>query len=215
MKNRVFIVAGGPSLKGFDFSLLKDEDTITVNRSIFYTPNPNYFITSDYTFLKKIDMVAFRSIKTTKCFVINRSYDYLQEVNGRIMDVRLPLVYKLGDFDLLIKSWKRSGIGLTFNEFRNGENSAYCAFQLAVVLGYEKIYLLGLDLVCQGEQTHFHEGYGKSANYFNNKLDEYYEEYIIGLRELKEFKPQVEVQSCSSISRLNQHIKFVDIKELL
>jgi len=215
MKDRIFIVAGGPSLQGFDFSLLKDEDTIVVNKSIFHVPTPNYFITSDYTFLRKIDINTFRSIKTTKCFVINRSHDFLKEINGQVVDTRFNLIYRLGDFTLLIKSWKRSGMGLTFNEFRNGENSGYCALQLAIILGYEKIYLLGIDLVSQENRTHFHQGYGKDVESFNKILDIYHKEYIIGITEVKTLKPQVEITSCSSISPLNYVLPYVDIKDIL
>ncbi len=51
MNNEVYIVAGGTSLKEFDFSKLKNKTTIVSNKSIFDIPKANYFITTDYTFL--------------------------------------------------------------------------------------------------------------------------------------------------------------------
>ena len=50
----VFIVGGGTRLSGFDFNKLKNKNVIAVNKSICYVPNANYFITMDYTFLRKV-----------------------------------------------------------------------------------------------------------------------------------------------------------------
>ena len=44
-----FIVGGGPSLTGFDFSQLNGYDVIAVNKAVEYVHNPKYFITCDYS----------------------------------------------------------------------------------------------------------------------------------------------------------------------
>lgn len=215
MKNRVFIVASGPSLQGFDFASLANEDTIVVNKSIFSVPKPNYFITSDFTLLRKIDLKAFRSITTSKVFVVNLSHKYMKELNGKITDTRYNLVYKLQDFNTLIRSSTRSGIGLTLEDFRNGECSGYCAFQLAVILGYKEIYLLGLDLVCTPTSTHYHDGYKQKRKSFDKKLAIYYNEFEIGLAELKIKLPDTKIYSCSQLSRLNSLIPYTSTRKLL
>ncbi len=78
-KSRVFIIGGGTSLTGFDFSLLKDDDIIAVNKSIEYVPHAKYFITMDYTFItdpSKLTNSDFNIIKSkaeNSYFEINKS----------------------------------------------------------------------------------------------------------------------------------------------
>jgi len=210
----VFIIGGGTSLQNFDFSRLAFQDTIAVNKAIFDTPFPKYFITSDYTFLRKINLTAFNCIKTTKVFIANKSHKYLREINGRIIDTRLNLIYNLECFNVIIKSYTRSGMGYNFADFRNGENSGFCALQLAAILGYEKVYLLGIDLTCM-EKTHYHEGYKQNPTKFTQKLNIYYEEFIKGIIQYRKLFPTREIISCSSISRLNDTLQYENIKDII
>ena len=208
--NSCLVFAGGPSLQGFDFSKVGDLATICANKSIFHVPNPSYFVTVDYTFLRKIDIKQFRSIKTTKVFVADLHFPFLKEQNGQIVDTRFNLVYNLKDFDLIIKSRKAEGIGYGFDDFRTGLNSGYCALQLAVVLGYRRIYLFGFDLcVPPNSDTHYHGGYGESVLKFNAKLDGYLRSFKRGLEELGK-KNDIAVWSCSKQSRLNDIIPYRD-----
>ena len=209
-----FVVGGGPSLKNFDFSLLANKCTIAVNKSIFHIPNPTYFISVDYTFLRKVDKKVFNSISTKKFFVADFSHSFLKEVNGRITDTRYNMTYNLRDYNLLIRAYKQEGIGYTFKDFRTGRNSGFCALQLAIILGFKKIYLLGLDLGKQ-EVTHYHGGYGEKIDSFNLKLDTYYNYFKVGLEQLKQERPDVQVISCSPSSKLNRHIQYVSDKEVL
>lgn len=220
MEKEVFIVCGGPSLKGFDFELLRDKDTIVVNKSILDVPNPNYFITVDYTFLRKIGSHKIRAADTTKVFIACLHFDYIQERNGQIVDVRHGLVYNLQDFDVIVKSRIEGGMGFCFKDFRNGLNSGYCALQLAVVLGYKKIYLLGVDMCSESQKvvmhksTHYHGGYGESLASFNIKLEKYYEHFVTGLQEMDK-NSVIQVVSLSPISRLNNLINYVDYRKVL
>lgn len=212
--SKVFVVGGGPSLQGFDFSLLSNEFTIITNKSILHTPNPNYFISVDYTFLGKIDRLAFKSNSATKVFVADFSYPFLKEINGQIIDTRSNLVYELDDFDIVVRAHEQGGIGRTFKEFRTGRNSGFCALQLAVILGFEEIYLLGVDL-CFNTCTHYHEGYGESEREFNKKLEEYYHFFVKGIKELKKKSLCTKIYSCSPTSKLNTCIPFCSVEEVL
>lgn len=212
-REEVFLIGGGPSLKDFDFLKLVDRDTIVVNKSILHVPFPTYFVTVDYTFPKKIGERSFKQINTIKMFVADFSYPSLKEENGLIVDKRYNLTYHLDNFDKIIKSYKSDGIGYTFDDFRNGRNSGYCALQLAVVLEYKKIYLLGVDLNISN-QSHYHGGYGESLEVFNNKLEEYYQSFKQGLLELQSHA-DIEVYSCSPTSRLNDIISYHSIEEVL
>jgi len=210
---RVFVVCGGPSLEGFRFSRLTEEDTIVVNKSILDVPLPNYFITIDYTFLKKIGVNCFKRINTTKLFVANFGCSFLKEKNGQIVDTRFDLKYHLESFDKVVRSYRSDGIGFSFDDFRSGANSGYCALQLAVILGYKEIYLLGVDLNTT-DKTHYHGGYGQAYEVFNKKLEKYFRLFKTGLLELQSHS-SIKVFSCSSSSRLNEIIPFRVIDEVI
>ncbi len=206
--NSIYIIGGGYSLKDFDFNILKDKTTIAVNKSYSYVPNLDYFITMDFTALAKIREQITKS--ATKVFIANFTKPYLQEKEGRIVDTRYNLIYKLQDFEIIIKSYRRTGLGVAFNDFRNGDNSGYCALQLAVILGYTKIYLLGIDLNI-GKETHFHEGYNQSFFDFKKKLKLYHTLFETGILTLKEKSPHIKIISCSSISELNNIIPYKEL----
>jgi len=214
-----FVIGGGTSLAGFDFNKLKDKNTIVVNKAISHVPNPNFFITMDYTFLRKLkqnigDVV--NKTDTTKVFICNFSNPDLRHIGGYIKDIRCNIVYDLRHFDTIIKSKRTEGLGESFINFAHGENSGYCAFQFAVAMGFSPIYLLGIDLVVQRRKTnatHFHNGYNQQPVKFGLKLDKYSHYWKIGLKEAK--KRKLKVYSCSAISRLNNYIPYKKINGLL
>lgn len=209
MNKEVYIIGGGTSLKGFDFNKLKDKTTIAVNKSCKYVPNLDYFITMDFTALRKISISKLISFPT-KIFIANFAKPYLQEIDGRIVDTRFNLVYTLNHFDMIIKSYKSDGIGVDFLNFRNGNNSGFCALQFAILMGFNSIYLLGIDLAIT-EETHFHGGYGENKEFFQKKLDLYYQSFVQGLKLLKKIKPKIKIYSCSSSSRLNNILEYKKI----
>ncbi len=216
MNKNVYIIGGGYSLKGFDFNKLKDKDTITINKSIFHVPNPTYFITCDYSFIHRLrhSNLAhnFETNKAVKFFIVQSHLSYLIEKEGKIIDIRTnKYIYDLKNFDVIIKSYKSEGVGFSWNDFRNGINSGFCALQIAILLGYKNIYLLGFDLDVKNENTHFHEGYGQSINSFRKKLDKYLEYYQKALTYLKNQKPEIKIYSCSKISKLNNIIPYKEI----
>ena len=51
-----FVVGGGPSLNGFDFTQLNGYDTIAVNKSVEFIQNPTHFITTDYSYFLKASL---------------------------------------------------------------------------------------------------------------------------------------------------------------
>ena len=160
-KDICFVVGGGPSLNGFDFSLLNGFDTIAINKAVEYIQNPTYFITTDYSYFIKaslhIDQIKLKTQKSY--FVANMSHDYMKLKRGQIVDTRRNFVYEdLYKYDGVIQSYNKDKFSSTINEFSHGENSGHCGIQLALLLGYKKIYLLGFDLNNTG-QSHFHQSY--------------------------------------------------------
>jgi hypothetical protein len=217
-RKEVFIVAGGPSLRGFDFNLLRNRETITVNKSVLVVPNPKYFITVDFTFLRKLKNLNLQTRNNlTKVFIACMHFPYMIEDDGRILDTRNGIIYDLRDFDVIIKSYVVAGIGYSFNEFRNGLNSGFCALQLAVLLGYKKIYLMGVDLMVLRSattHTHYHEGYLQSPSKFVKNLEEYHQHFVTALTWLKR-DTDIEVISLSRISKLNNMIEFKEFSGVL
>jgi hypothetical protein len=105
-------------------------------------------------------------------------------------------------------------LGKGFNDFVHGSNSGFCAFQLALLLGYTNIYLLGIDLVVDKDRTHYHKGYPPTKD-FGGKLKTYLHSFDLAFPALRDLFPGVKVYSCSGISALNQYIEYRDIKNVL
>lgn len=159
MKDKVYIVGGGPSLYGFDFRRLINHDTIVVNNSVFCVPNPTYFITMDYTFLIKNGIqygkitgrkdTAFFNHNMRRYFLVAFGGSRLGKTDYGVEDKEKGVKYDLRSFDQVIYANAYGGYGGTFDDFRSGSDSGYAAIQLAGTLGYKRICLLGLDFDVQ------------------------------------------------------------------
>ncbi len=206
MMKEIYIIAGGTSLKGFDFSKLKNKDVIVVNKAILDAPFAKYFITMDYTFIdKKLKekKFVFEQSKANKIFIVNLCPEYMIEERGTIIDTRTNYVYDLNQFDMIIKSRFSKGVGFDFNKFSHGSNSGFCGLQLAICLGYKKIHLLGYDLQSSQSQTHYHQGYGQNITKFNEKLEQYLSNFKCALKILKFRHPDIEIYNYSPKSLLS------------
>lgn len=123
----VFIIGAGSSLKGFDFSQLKDKKTIVINHMITEYPEGSALLFFDREFVQmrkeEIDSfkgLIFSSMRTGYKKTSNRDYYYstdLRNVHGQ------------------------------FNQGLYGKRSSLAALNLALVMGAGKVYLLGYDLV--------------------------------------------------------------------
>lgn len=212
-RNReVFIVGGGPSLQGFDFSKLKDKDTIAINVSALDVPEPTYCITADSNIFRKVQEGYFKNVKTTWVMVTNLKHPVMKWRDGRFEHVDTKFVYNLFCVDMLIRSAEIKGIGFSFNDFRTGYNSGFCAFQLAVLLGYEKIYLLGIDLTCAPKRTHYHDRYG-NRSISKSAFRKFFNNFVSALKVIKE-QTNIKIVSCSDISKLNKYIPYQSFDEL-
>lgn len=138
----IFIVGGGPSLKDFNFELLKNRVVIAVNKAFLYLPFAQALYWSDSSFYDsfKKEIHEFKGIKVTK----NPSPKAEDIIN----------VVETG----------REGLELEPNGIRNGGNSGYAAINLAYHLGAKKIVLMGFDAKNgAGGNSHWHDGYGKKG----------------------------------------------------
>lgn len=213
----VFIIGGGSSLKDFDFSALKDQDTICVNKAVEYVPDPTYFITMDYTYLAKskkpISDFSKNGIATV--FIVNTSGTVKLNKNNEYFDRSVRLEYsRLNEFNFLIESNSNinnsTGFGSNISTFSHGSNSGFCAIQLALILGYEKICLLGFDMNSNGG-THFHDDYVNAPN-IKQRISTYKETLESAIRLNKN---KSKIFSCTATSSLNNSLKYVNFQEML
>jgi len=212
MKNRVFIVAGGPSVNDIDLNLLTNENTIVINNGIFYVPNPTHFITMDYSFLSKIDLDRFDKIPcNSKIFVANTYPDYIEKKDGKYIDKRTNMCYTLNRFNGIIESNTYRYFKFDEMGFSSGKNSGFCALQFALQLRYKEIYLLGYDYKINNK-SHFHGGYGEERRKFEIKLQEYFN-YI---REaIENYKGESKIFSCSKTSKLNCILEYKKLEKVI
>lgn len=135
MAERIYVIAGGPSLKRFNFDKLKDEKCIAVTESF-------------YSLKSLVGLVALDSIFYTA------NYDSL---HGQ----KFPM-YAVKNYDPS-KQKKRLGVielentgvnGVELGDgIRHGFNSAYTAIGIAIKTGIKDIRVLGMDLTDTG---HYH-----------------------------------------------------------
>lgn len=216
-KDRVFIIAGGPSVLSIDLNLLKNEDVICINKSIDLIDNPKYFITMDYSFFSKTGKSTNEIKKKVEepIFIVNTKENYIKKIDDVYTDTRMNLRY-VGLENYTIIESKRvideiTGFGKNFNEFCHGNNSGYCAIQFAILKGYKEIYLIGFDLDETNSNTHFHNAYNTDSNYkFKKNLQGYKSNLLDSLQKINDVKI-----STLTKSPLDKYITNISIQKLL
>lgn len=223
--NRLFIIAGGPSVKTLDLNLLKDEDVMCVNAAIKLIPNPKYFVTLDYSFLTKgvIDIDEINKKVTDKSFFILKTNNpNLIVKNGIVEDKRHNFQYThLKKFSHVISSTTdksgMEGFSKSSRSFVNGDNSGFSAIQLAILLGYQEIYLIGFDLGFDPNgETHFHSWYGPNTN-IKAKISGYKDIFLSAMKSFTTNGHWTNKPTISTLteSPLNQYIRKNDISSIL
>jgi len=219
MKKACYIVGGGTSLTTFDYSWLNGKDVIAVNQSLFHLPNAKYFVTMDYTWVLRNGITGdkcrtdkrreFSRHPADKIFVVGFSGDRLQVLDERhIVDNAHGITYDLSPFDRVVHAAAYGGVGPSFDDFHCGSDSGYAGLQLAVVLGYTEIYLLGYDFRATVGGTHFHKDYAdRDRRKYDAKLQEFMVPYPMALEVMRK-EYGVQVFSCSEMSRLNRYVPF-------
>lgn len=140
----VVIVAGGPSLRQFDFSRLAGKNVIAINRACEFIPDATVLWWTDAKFWhhNSVKIMAHRARWKATC---------LHNYGG----IDLPAEIKQYRFT------GHKGFDPDPGCLRSGNNSTYAAIHLAAHLGANRIILLGLDMKHgPGGETHFHGGHG-------------------------------------------------------
>lgn len=156
---RCFIVATGPSLAVEDLNTLEDNGELCISMNtinyIFDKTSwrPDYYITTDRTEMIE-NRRALQDMDGRPCFIADSFDRFCQEEHEENV-----YIYHLG------KLWRHKGLIPFSTDFsRTVYNTAtvtYAAMELAVYLGFDKIYLLGVDATGingdNEEYAHFHE----------------------------------------------------------
>jgi len=149
---RCFVVGGGPSLRGFDWDLLKGELVIGTNRVYEYF-DPSILFGIDKRFFLNIIQGKYGESAREK-FYASKAMKFRVNTGGddELKDMGFATVKNAG----------KSGATKSLNDgLKTGGNSGYCAINLAMCLGATEIYLLGFDMRgdADGNQAHFHDGH--------------------------------------------------------
>jgi hypothetical protein len=144
--NACYIVAGGPSLKDFDWNLLRGQFVIAINRSYEVLPDAQivYFTDRDFWKVHKEAMLQHQ---------------------GQLMRGALTPSKEENNLNVTMFTLSgASGLETEPEKLRHGSNSTYAATNLAAVhLGFKRIYLLGVDMkwgVKGNKKTsHWHDGH--------------------------------------------------------
>ncbi|MBT3921984.1 MAG: hypothetical protein HOF21_05350 [Nitrospina sp.] len=183
----IFILSSGPSLADLDLSLLKNKIVMGLNRSTQVFPAPYYQCVFDY---RLFDLYQGDYEKVRQLFTLE----------GRPLGVPLKLLGGEGfSFDLEIGIY-------------SGYTISYFALQVAVYMGFKKIFFLGLDLKHEGPKTHF---FGQDPQTVNHEKTEF-PKMIKMLNYSTEImaSTDVEVYNCSPISTLECFPKITYQKAL-
>lgn len=131
----VFLVGGGSSLKGFDFTRLRERVVVAVNDALLYLPWATAVFSIDAQWVEN-RLHQLRTFAGSKYLAISPvnglEANYLQKVRGLELSEQWPVVHAAG-------------------------NSGYGALNLAVLKGAKRIVLLGYDFY--SAKQHWHAGY--------------------------------------------------------
>jgi hypothetical protein len=190
--DKVFIVAGGWSLKGFDFSRLKGKNVIAVNEACMYV---------DHDYCMSIDI---RLIMENKH--LHRRHEAMK--GSKVITSHEPTVNHPFDLVVMLSSGCE-GFDFRPDRIKTGGNSGYAAINASYHLGAREVYLLGYDLSINGQKYFYggHECENLTADY--TSLNRYYE-FMAQDLEGSDFR----VYNCSKDSALDVFPK-INIDDVL
>lgn len=140
----VIIVAGGPSLTGFDFDRVAGKNVIAINRACEFVPTAQVLWWTDAKFWVRNSMkiLAHQAPHKATCTTNYGGIDLPREIKQ----------YRFTG---------HKGFDTDPGCLRSGNNSTYAAMCLAAHLGASMQILLGVDMKHgPGGESHFHGGHG-------------------------------------------------------
>lgn len=174
---RCFIIGNGPSLRIEDLDVLVKQREICFGLNLIYMAypytgwRPDYICVSDTLTIKKN---AEKIIKNNNCplFIADSFLRFHEDehVDERILPFRKLYPNETNNFDY--------GFSMNITEgICNANSVAYFALQIAVYMGFEEIYLLGMDN--DNWALHFDGEYLEEAAVTRDNYDEAMESILI------------------------------------
>lgn len=137
-----FIIGGGNSLRGFDFSILDNKFTIAVNHTVIYYPKAKACIFLDGDFLDKKNNEARKFLMEYKGMVFCSYRTTYHNENKKAIPFYTNMDKITDSFEKGIYGTRLTGIA---------------ALSLAIIMNPDNIYLLGFDLDTKADKIHFYD----------------------------------------------------------
>ncbi|MZH03297.1 MAG: hypothetical protein F3745_07875 [Nitrospinae bacterium] len=177
----IFILASGPSLADLDLSLLRNKIVMGLNRSTMVYPSPYY-----------------------QCVFDHRLFDLYYDA---YKNVRQLFTLENRPLGLPLKLLGGEGFSTDLEEgIYSGYTISFFALQVAVYMGFKRIFFLGLDLKHAGPNTHFFGKDPQTSNHEQTEFPKMIKMLNYGASKLASL--DVEVYNCSPISTLEKFSKI-------
>ena len=149
---RCFIIGGGPSLTGFDFERLRGRGRIiAINKAYLDVPFADICFFMDGSTTTFYGLVQSGQL-APGCLEAWRNFAG-QKVFLNLLGRKFNDVYS-------VRTAGPTGLSNSLRKgIYHGNNSGVGAVGLAVCLGANPVYLLGIDCKFQGGKSHYHGGY--------------------------------------------------------
>lgn len=143
---RCFIIGNGPSLIASDLDILKNEHCFAANKiyKIFDDTvwRPEFYFCAD-SFVLNDCKENIKDLKLPNIFIqLEGKKHHLEQDNSNV-------IYINNYYPFLVNRYKRvKGIKISkdvAHHFAGGETVTFTAIQMAIYMGFKKIYLLGVD----------------------------------------------------------------------
>lgn len=184
---RCFLLGGGQSLAGFDFSQLHSEVTIGIN-VVFKFYEPTILIWADSGIYAKY----------------KEEIDRLKCIKYALEKIIRPDYKDVLSFKKTPQFYHEDGLEKGLFGGKGGYFTGILAVSLAISLGYSPIYLLGYDGGKIGDKLHFHNLYEREKE----------ERVFVNMNKSYDVFKDYEIYNCSLQSKITQFPK-VSIDEVL
>jgi len=192
----VYLIGGGPSLKGFDLTRLQGKTTVAVNDAVLHAPWATALFSLDRKWMLE-RRAAIESFTGEKYLAVAEDFNFDNAIPG--------VTYLLRCRNLRGLSTSPGRI------YMGGGNSGYGAFNLAFLKRASRIILLGYDY-CQAGQ-HWFPGYPWQRKNGSGQMYRHWAEQFDWCREQLRWA-EVEVLNVSPISLIKTFQK-VGLEEVL
>lgn len=172
---RVFILCSGPSISQLNLTLLKDEKTIAVNSFYLHKDcqaiSPTYYCEPAFEEYFSFDTVAQHLREMERSTPRAHYFFGLEEKN--IVDQMEEFNNRYVNYISFSKDGDKSDIDLTVPVI-GVQSVSIMALEIAVYMGFQKIYLLGTehDFLVTGKYTHFYNYQESIAATEDKNLDD-------------------------------------------